>query len=78
MIVFSGPDRGPAASQTGAVKYLISKSLYLELYLLMLGDEIFEDELDNLSQIYLAPIVRIYKLKNLKKIFVFLYLVRNV
>ena len=64
--------------QTGAAKYLISKSLYLELYLLMLGDEIFQDELDNLSQIYLAPIVRIYKLKNLKKIFVFLYLVRNV
>lgn len=66
--------------QTGAAKYLISKSLYLELYLLMLEleDEIFQDELDNLSQIYLAPIVRIYKLKNLKKIFVFLYLVRNV
>ena len=66
--------------QTGAAKYLISKSLYLELYLLMLEleDEIFQDELDNLSQIYLAPIVRIYKLKNLKKIFVVLYLVRNV
>ena len=41
--------------QTGAAKYLISKSLYLELYLLMLEleDEIFQDELDNLSQIYL-------------------------
>ena len=46
--------------------------------MLELEDEIFQDELDNLSQIYLAPIVRIYKLKNLKKIFVFLYLVRNV